>query len=195
MLKLLVTSGLTLALAACTSPEQALSGPASRGGPADGATVLGPSALDEVSQAPSDASLLGDVAGATHGEAHAGENGTDQRVRLSFEPGTSQVTVRDTLGRGALHDYRLRASAGQTLTATLRSDGPPTILVMDDEGFSPTAVRPLDWTVNEAVTQPAGWRWQGALPHDGVYWIRVAHSGPAANGGAWSPYALTVEIR
>lgn len=143
---------------------------------------------------PEDTSPAGAVAAATTGEAHARENETDQTVRLSFEPGASRTTVQDTLGRGALHDYRVRASAGQRLNATLRSAGPPTILVMNDEGHSPTAVRPLDWTVNEAIPDPAGWRWQGTLPHGGVYWVRAAHSGPAVNGGAWSPYALTVEI-
>ena len=128
-----------------------------------------------------DLPLWGDVAEAPYGNVHAGENEADQTVLLAFEPGASRATVRDTLGRGALHDYRVQASAGQTLTATLRSEGPPTILVMDDAGHSPTAVRPLDWAVNEAATDPAGWRWQGMLPHDGVYWVRVVHSGPAVD--------------
>lgn len=181
---------LTVILGACSSPEPApTTETPAVAGEADTPTDTAPP------RPGGSAPPAAGVAAATHGDAHAGENEADQTVRLAFEPGTSQATVQDTLGRAALHDYRVEAAAGQTLTATLRSGGPPTVLVMDDAGYSRTAVRPLGWTVNEAVTDPAGWRWQGTLPHDGVYWVRVAHSGPAVNGGAWSPYALTVEVR
>ena len=168
------------ALVSCASPERP---------PADADRSADPSSAEP--QSPT-----ADVE--PSGIGRGGEDTADQTVRLAFDPGTSRAVAQDTLGGPALHDYLVRASAGQTLTACLTSDGPPTILVIDESTYRPDAVRGLDWTRNEARTErgaSAGWLWQGTLPHDGDYRIRVAHSGPAVNGGAWSPYALTVEIQ
>ncbi len=74
------------------------------------------------------------------------------------------------------------------------------MIVIENDGYQPdaVAVKALPATTTEAVTNGAGdssgWVWEGDLPSDGVYRIRVIHSGPAANQGAVSPYALDINI-
>ena len=120
--------------------------------------------------------------------------GGDTIQAVRFDPGTSEATVADTLGGFALHDYLVRASAGQRLTADLRTAGPAVVLVIVEATYDPEGgfdtVQPDE--PDDAV-EP-GFSWSGTLPRDGTYRVRVAHSGPAANGGATSPYALTLRI-
>jgi len=122
----------------------------------------------------------------------------DKTVELTFASGASSATVSDTIDGFNFHDYLVRASANQTLTATLESDGPAMVIVLENDGYQPDAVRSLPAQTQEAITdstgQSQGWLWEGTLPSDGVYRVRVIHSGPAANQDAVSPYTLTVEI-
>lgn len=122
----------------------------------------------------------------------------DKTAELTFASGASSATVTDTLAGFALHDYLVQASAGQRLKATLRSDGPALVIVIENDEYEPNAVRALPSTTAEALTnesgEQGGWIWEGVLPDNGVYRVRVAHSGPAANGGSVSPYSLTIEI-
>lgn len=176
---------LALALAACNGPEHApdrVGTPVSSGpGDVRPAPGFGVSA---------DGDAPPRVAPSATGRGD--EDAEDQTVRLSFAPGASRATAQDTLGGAALHDYLVRGAAGQTLTASLVSDGPPLVLIIDDRDYDPDQVRQVDAETNQDT--PGGWLWRGTLPYDGDYRVRVAHSGPAANGGSWSPYALTVEI-
>lgn len=130
----------------------------------------------------------------------AAELEEDKTVELTFGIGSNRTTISDTLAEFAIHDYLVRASADQTLRATLRSNGPATVIVIENDGYQPdaVAVKALPATTTEAVTNGAGessgWVWEGDLLSDGVYRIRVIHSGPAANQGAVSPYALDINI-
>ena len=129
-----------------------------------------------------------DLAPATPGE--------DQTVTLRFAPGETSATASDTLRAFVLHDYLVRASAGQRLAATLRADGPgvPTVVVIREDTYRGSGGDFETLAPDEQGTTRDGYEWAGGLPDDGTYRVRVAHSGPAANGGAVSPYALTVQV-
>lgn len=122
----------------------------------------------------------------------------DKTVDLSFASGASSATVSDTINGFDFHDYLVRASANQTLRATLKSDGPALAIVIENDDYLPDAVRGLPANIQEETTNSTGtstgWLWQGILSRDGVYRVRVIHSGPAANQGSTSPYTLTIEI-
>lgn len=121
----------------------------------------------------------------------------DQTVALRFAPGETSATVSDTLRAFVLHDYLVRASAGQRLAATLRADGPgvPTVIVIREDTYRGGPEGAFKTVApDEQGTIPSGYEWVGGLPDDGTYRVRVAHSGPAANGNAVSPYALTVQV-
>lgn len=176
MPKLFLLAALAVAVGACAAPDDASTDPAG----------LGPIQTD------------GAAASSAEPESTEPESTeTDKTADLSFEPGASRATVSDTLVRFALHDYLVRAAAGQTLTATVTSDGPPTVLVIENDGYQPGGFDTVPAEVNEAGSSADasdGWTWRGTLPRDGVYRVRVAHSGPAANGGAVSSYTLAVEV-
>lgn len=120
----------------------------------------------------------------------------NQVERITFASGARSATVSDRLVEFALHDYLVRATDGQQLTATLHADGPgvPTVIVVRENTYrGPDG----DFEVvapDEQGTTEGGYEWVGVLPADGTYRVRVAHSGPAANGGAVSSYTLTVGI-
>lgn len=120
----------------------------------------------------------------------------DQTVALRFAPGASSATITDTLRTFALHDYLVRAAAGQQLTATLRADGPgvPTVIVIREDTYRGPEGDFETVAPNEQGTTDGGYEWTGVLPANGTYRVRVGHSGPAANGGVVSPYTLTVGI-
>ncbi|MGF1512304.1 MAG: hypothetical protein ACFB5Z_01215 [Elainellaceae cyanobacterium] len=125
----------------------------------------------------------------------------DKVVPLAFAPGASSATVTGSITGFVLHDYVVRTFAGQTLTATLESDGPALIIVIDNGGYSPDAVRAMPATESRLLDVQAdgqnefeGWLWKGTLPRDGEYRVRVGHSGPAANAGSVSDYSLLVGI-
>lgn len=122
----------------------------------------------------------------------------EKTIELAFASGESSATVSDTIRGFELHDYLVRASTDQTLTATLTSDGPALAIVIENDEYQANAVRGLPATTQENRTDSTGksngWLWEGTLPRDGVYRVRVAHSGPAANQGATSPYTLIVGI-
>ena len=122
----------------------------------------------------------------------------DKTIELAFASGASSATVSDTISGFDFHDYLVRASASQTLRATLKSDGPALIIVIENDGYQSDAGQSLPANIQEDITDSTGtskgWLWEGTLPHNGVYRVRVIHSGPAANQGSTSPYTLTVGI-
>ena len=122
--------------------------------------------------------------------------GEDQTVAVRFSPGETSMTVSDTLRAFALHDYLVRASAGQRLTATARADGPggPTVIVIREDTYSGSGGDFESVAPGERGPTDRGYEWSGALPSDGAYRVRVAHSGPSANGGTASPYTFTIGV-
>ena len=120
----------------------------------------------------------------------------DQTVAVRFSPGATSMTLTDTLRSFALHDYLVRASGGQQLTATLRADGPgvPTVIVIREDTYGGPRGDFETVAPDRQGTTGGGYQWTGALPSAGAYRVRVAHSGPAANGGAVSAYALTIGV-
>ena len=120
--------------------------------------------------------------------------GEDQTVAFRFAPGATSATVSDTLRAFVLHDYLVRASAGQRLTATLRADGPgvPVVIVIREDTYRGPEGDFETVAPDEQGTTGDGYGWAGVLPAAGTYRVRVAHSGPAANGGAVNQYTLTV---
>lgn len=115
---------------------------------------------------------------------------------LRFAPGATSATVSDTLRAFVLHDHLVRASAGQRLTATLRADGPgvPAAIVIREDTYRGPGGNFETVAPDQQGTTGGGYEWAGALPTAGTHRVRVAHSGPAANGGAVSPYTLTVGV-
>lgn len=194
-MKSFVTIVLMLAIGACTAPDKAPAGESTSN-----------STNNTANQVPlpskNNPQPSKDTVKALEAGADTAENEADKTVELSFAPGASSATVEDTLSLGAIHDYLVRASAGQVLKATLTSDGPALIVVIDNDGYQPDAVQVLPSNVSEQITDRAngeavskGYVWKGSLPRNSVYRVRVIHSGPAVNGGAVSPYSLTVEIK
>lgn len=104
----------------------------------------------------------------------AAELEQDKTVELTFGIGSNQTTVSDTLAGFAIHDYLVKASADQTLQATLRSNGPATVFVIRNDGYQPDAiaVQALPATTTEAVTNGAsessGWVWRVTYPTMGT---------------------------
>lgn len=120
----------------------------------------------------------------------------DQTVAVRFSLGTTSMTLSDTLRAFALHDYLVRASNGQQLTAALRANGPgvPGVIVIREDTYGGPSGDFETVAPGEQRTTGSGYEWAGALPTGGTYRVRVAHSGPAANGGTVSPYTLTIEV-
>ena len=130
------------------------------------------------------------------GAGHPPAADGDQTVSLRFAPGATSARVSDTLRTFALHDYLVRTAAGQRLRATLRAEGPgaPSVLVIREDTYRGPEGAFDSIAPDEQGATDEGYEWTGTLPAGGLYRVRVAHSGPAANGGKVSPYALTVEI-
>lgn len=120
----------------------------------------------------------------------------NQVERITFASGAHSAIVSDRLVEFALHDYLVHARAGQQLTATLHADRPgvPGVIVIRENTYRGQDGNFEVVAPDEQGTTDGGYEWTGALPADGTYRVRVAHSGPAANGGAVSPYTLTVGI-
>lgn len=118
----------------------------------------------------------------------------DQTTAVRFAPGASSITLSDTLRAFALHDHLVRASEGQRLTATVEADGPgaPQLLVVREATYrGPGDFDSVPDDDGVTLTAPT---WTGTLPADGVYRVRVAHSGSSAKAGTVSPYTLTLGV-
>ena len=122
----------------------------------------------------------------------------DKTVELPLDEQTNRAVAHDTVAGFAVHDYLVEATTGQTLQATLRSDGPALVLVLEDDEAQTEGTSALPRTRFEPLTEDpngeGGWIWEGNLPSDGVYRVRVGRSGPAANQAAVSSYSLTVDV-
>jgi hypothetical protein len=111
-------------------------------------------------------------------------------IPLKFKPGTSSATVTGSVKGDATNDYKFKASGGQTLTVKLTSKNSSLYF-----NILP-AERQQDGVALEAEPRPVEvTEWQGKLPEDGEYIIRVYLVRAAARRGSVASYSLRVEIK
>ena len=103
--------------------------------------------------------------------------------RVTFAKGASSVTIKGRLKGDADVDYQVRAGAGQTLAVAMTESNPQNYFNVLPPG-SETAM---------FVGQDGG-DFQGVLPADGVYTVRVYLMRPAARRNETSNYALTIAL-
>lgn len=104
---------------------------------------------------------------------------------LQFAKGTSAATVKGTVQGDRTIDYQLRARAGQTLSAELKSAHAGLAFNVLPPGSNDVA---LDGAIGLQ-------RWTGALPSDGLYTLRTYLPRSAARRGEKAAYTLTVSIQ
>jgi hypothetical protein len=101
-------------------------------------------------------------------------------TRVRFARGSKTATVRGAVKGYAYRDYVFSARAGQRATISLESKYPhPQMFVRDPNG--------------ENLSTGAG-SWNGALPANGTYAVRVLLPRAFARRGQSSSYVLTIEI-
>jgi len=103
--------------------------------------------------------------------------------RVTFAKGTSSTTIKGRLKGDADVDYQVRAGAGQTLAVAMTESNPQNYFNILPPG-SETAM---------FVGQDGG-DYQGILPTDGIYTVRVYLMRPAARRNETSDYALTIAL-
>ena len=110
-------------------------------------------------------------------------------IPIKFKPGASSATVTGSVKGYAVNDYKFRASGGQTLKVKLTSKSTSVFFnVLPAENQSTGEAlniepRPIQQT-----------EWQGSLPKDGEYIIRVGMPRSEARRGKTFSYSLKVEI-
>lgn len=109
---------------------------------------------------------------------------TDIRTeQVQFPKGTSSTVIQGTVqGRGSV-DYRVRTSAGQTLTVSLESAS-TTYFNLNPPGSD----------VSMFIGSTSGNTFKGILPTDGDYTVRVYLLGNAAHQNESSNYSLTLGV-
>jgi len=117
---------------------------------------------------------------------------------VEFADGATGAEVAGSISGFEIDDYTVEARTDQQITASLLSDGPAVVLVIEEDIASDGSVTQIEPDVTEPLLDDdgneLGWTWSGAIPADATYRVRVVHSGPAANGGSTSDYELVIEI-
>jgi hypothetical protein len=104
--------------------------------------------------------------------------------RVQFQKGTSTATVKGSISGYGYKDYLIKASAGQTLSLTLKSNNSFTYFVV----FPPA--EGADNLVNDST------EWTGKLPASGDYRIRVfLIRAEARRKSASADFTLKIAIR
>jgi hypothetical protein len=104
--------------------------------------------------------------------------------RIRFEKGASEATVTGHLAGDLTVDYKVRASAGQTLAVELRESNPSNYFNVLPPGSADVAM---------FVGQDGG-DFRGLLPDDGDYTVRVYLMRSAARRAETSDYTLRVAV-
>ena len=104
--------------------------------------------------------------------------------RVTFAKGASSATIKGQLKGDETVDYVLRASAGQTLTVTLKTS----------HGANYFNVLPPDSSDAAMFIGQIGGDFKGILPTDGDYTIRVYLMRSAARRNESSNYTLTIAV-
>lgn len=103
---------------------------------------------------------------------------------IRFEPGKDRAKVEGSVTGGHVRDYRLVAKAGQKMTVRAKAGTPSLYFnVLAPEKDAAIFVGSRD-----------GERFEGALPADGAYRVRVYLMGNARDTGAKVDYTLSVKI-
>jgi hypothetical protein len=114
--------------------------------------------------------------------AHAADGIRKEPVR--FEKGASQAAIKARIQGDETVDYVLRAGAGQTLAVALKKTNPQNYFNVLPPGSSDVAMFVGD----------SGADFEGLLPTDGDYTVRVYLMRPAARRNESSDYTLTVGV-
>jgi len=107
-----------------------------------------------------------------------------RQVPVHFKKGTSQASIKGHIKGRETIDYVLRAKAGQTMTVNLETSHTGAYFNVLPPGS------------NEAIFigQVAGPKFEGKLPKDGDYTIRVYLVRAAARRSESAKYTLTVKV-
>lgn len=103
---------------------------------------------------------------------------------VTFPAGASGTRAEGRIQGDAFVDYQLRAAAGQTLSVSLTASNP-------QNSFN---LNPPDSDRSMFVGSIAGNRFEGLLPTDGTYTVRVYLMRPAARRGESSRYGLDFRV-
>ncbi len=103
---------------------------------------------------------------------------------LKFAKGATSATVKGSIQGRQTIDYKLRANAGQTMKASLKSGNPGLAFNVLPPGSK-------DVAIEGAIGQQA---WSGTLPADGEYTVRTYIDRAGARRGEKASYTLTVAI-
>jgi len=116
------------------------------------------------------------------GTVVAAQPGSTERVQFS-QGATSTVIKGKIKGDGDI-DYLVRASAGQTLTVTMKTTNAQNYFNINPPGSD----------VSMFVANTSGNNFKGVLPTDGDYRVRVYLMRPAARRNESSNYTLTISV-
>jgi len=105
--------------------------------------------------------------------------------RVHFAAGASSATLKGSLAGYKTIDYRLGAKAGQTMTVTLKSNNTANYFNLIAPGETDAAF---------FIGSSSGNHFQGSLPADGDYTVRVYLMRSAARRNEKANYTLTVGI-
>jgi hypothetical protein len=119
---------------------------------------------------------------ATAATAQAQEAIRSEAIR--FGKGASEATIQGRLQGGQTIDYRVRASAGQSLEVRLRKSNPQNYFNVLPPGSTDVAM----------FVGQDGRDYKGVLPTDGDYTVRVYLMRAAARRNETSNYTLTVGV-
>jgi len=108
-----------------------------------------------------------------------------RKVPVHFKKGASQASIQGHIKGRETIDYILRARAGQTMTVNLKTSHPGTYFNLLPPGSSNEAI---------FIGQVAGSHFEGKLPQDGDYTIRVYLIPAAARRNESAKYTLTVKV-
>lgn len=114
----------------------------------------------------------------------------DQRVeRVSFEKGTSEAAITDSLTGYQFVDYLLGASAGQMIRVDLETDNTSNYFNLYVAGTTPDADQAA------FIGNISGNSYSAELPSDGDVTLRVYLMRNAARQNETARYTLTVGIK
>ena len=104
---------------------------------------------------------------------------------VHFSKGSTAATIQETIKGDQTIDYTVRASAGQTMTVSLKTSNASNYFNVLPPGSTGEAI---------FVGSSGGNRWQGVLAAGGEYKIRVYLMRNAARRNETAKYSLTVGV-
>lgn len=120
-----------------------------------------------------------------HFTAHAAAEGERRVEEVRLEAGRTSTVIKGSVSGYHYVDYRLRAGAGQTLKASLRGSNPANYFNVLPPGSGDVAMY---------IGQLRGDKFDGLLPADGVYTLRVYLMRSAARRSESSDYTVNVAV-